>query len=73
MGDSTLDSLTDQGIGLLNGQSPTDTHYEYERWVTRVSSWITKTAPNSGLAAEWASLGRSPLVQGGCYYEQVEV
>ncbi|MBA7484030.1 hypothetical protein ES707_19550 [subsurface metagenome] len=57
-----LDDLSLQGRNLLEMNEPEEAHLQFMIWLRNVSNWIEKIAPNTGLSAEWASLGNSFLV-----------
>src|SRR5204862_4511232 len=66
----SLDQLVNLGLQLLDDSNdPNEAHSEHEGWVQTVSQWLQEAAPNSGLTAEWAAFGSSPLVYGGAYYD----
>jgi predicted nucleotide-binding protein len=54
--------LKDPGSGYISHQQR-----DYERWVDKVSTKISKIFPNSGLLAEWNSLGTPMISYGGFF------
>jgi len=54
--------LKDPGSGYISHQQR-----DYEKWVERVSNLISDIFPNSGLLAEWNSLG-TPIISYGGYF-----
>jgi len=66
----TLDQLVNVGLKLLDdANNPSEAHSEHEYWVQDVNRWLQEISPDSGLSAEWAAFGSSPLVYGGAYYD----
>ena len=66
---SELEKHVSKGQYFLDCHQPAETHSEFNRWVSEVSRWLNKIAPESGLSADWASQGSSELVIGGSYYD----
>ncbi len=64
-----LDRLTAVGQSLLDSHDPSQTHSEFNYWISQVSDWLNENYPNSGLSADWAAQGDSNLVVGGGYYD----
>jgi uncharacterized protein (TIGR02391 family) len=68
----TLEDLVAGGEELLTGGGIGDAHrvgVEHQRWMAAVRRWIASAAPDSGMSAAWASIGHSPLLHGGSYYD----
>lgn len=70
----SFDELVNVGVKLLddNGGDPNGAYSGHEEWTSEVQRWLSEQAPNSGLTAEWAAFGSSPLVYGGAYYDEPE-
>ena len=66
---SELEKYVSKGQYFLDCHQPVETHSEFNRWISEVSRWLNKIAPESGLSADWASQGSSQLVIGGSYYD----
>jgi uncharacterized protein (TIGR02391 family) len=72
MSSETLESLTERGEELLTEGGIGDAHrvgVQHQRWMAAVRRWLAAVAPDSGMSAAWASLGHSPLLHGGAYYD----
>ena len=68
----TLEDLIATGEELLHEAGVGDAHrvgVSHQRWMATVRRWLASKAPDSGLSGKWASLGHSPLVHGGAYYD----
>ena len=60
-----FDQLIIHGSSLLGKTKIRDAHDSFHNWVNSVRDWLQGEFPNSGLSAEWSSLGTSKLIIGG--------
>jgi hypothetical protein len=59
-----LDKFTLQGATLLEEQNSIKAHADFNQWVSEVSQWLTINYKDTGLSADWAAQGNSPLIKG---------
>jgi hypothetical protein len=50
-----LDDLSVEGHRLLAIDNPAEVHQGFTEWVAKVATWLSRTVPDSGLAAAWLS------------------
>ena len=67
-----LDTLSAEGLLLLDKSDAVGAHTDFIEWVDKVHSWLAKNLPDTGLTADWASQPMSSLVHGGEYYDGPE-
>ena len=69
MSASQLEKLIEEGTALMSGNDAARLGNAHHRWTDSVRDWLSEVAPGSGLSAQWSSYGKSPLVDGGAYYD----
>ena len=67
-----LDTLSAEGLLLLDKSDAVGAHTDFIEWVDKVHSWLAKNLPDTGLTADWASQPMSSLVHGDAYYDGPE-
>ncbi len=67
-GAKELNRFIAQGKLILDLEEPVEAHSQFGHWLNNVSNWLSKKAPESGLAEEWRSIGTSVLLTGSRYY-----
>lgn len=67
MGIKSLDLLVSEGAKLLSESDPMDAHRDFNYWTGHVTEWLNQTYPDTGLSAQWMSIGSSFLVTSNGY------
>lgn len=67
-GTKELNRFIAQGKLILDLEEPVEAHSLFGHWLNNVANWLSKKAPESGLAEEWRSIGTSILLTGSRYY-----